>query len=162
MGLTVGEVALIAAGIGLASPLIAYWTTTQLDRERWIRAERSKVYVEMLAVYGRMAQKASHQEEQYSPLPPEEWRLLQARVEAFASDRVLSLRDPYLDAWNRFLHEDTALGSISEATDPSTTKLLTQHNRLVHEYSLEVGNHYDGLRVAIREELRIRRVSRRP
>jgi hypothetical protein len=29
MGLTVGEVALIAAGIGLASPLIAYWTTAQ-------------------------------------------------------------------------------------------------------------------------------------
>jgi hypothetical protein len=31
MGLTVGEVALVAAGIGLASPVIAYWTTTRND-----------------------------------------------------------------------------------------------------------------------------------
>jgi hypothetical protein len=61
LGLTVGEVALIAAGIGLASPVIAYWTTARLDRERWIRAERSKVYVDMLAVYGRIARKVSHQ-----------------------------------------------------------------------------------------------------
>ena len=90
MGLTVGEVALIAAGIGLASPLIAYWTTARLDRDRWIRAERSKVYVEMLAIYGRMARKTSHQDEPYSPLQAEEWRLLQARVEAFTSDRVLA------------------------------------------------------------------------
>jgi hypothetical protein len=32
LSLTVGDVALIAAGIGLASPLIAYWTTARLDR----------------------------------------------------------------------------------------------------------------------------------
>jgi hypothetical protein len=73
MGLTVGEVALIAAGIGLASPLIAYWTTQRLDRERWIRAERSKVYVDMLAVYGRIARNVSHQEEEYHELSPEKW-----------------------------------------------------------------------------------------
>src|SRR5262245_52694165 len=160
MGLTVGEVALIAAGIGLASPLIAYWTTTQLDRERWIRGTRSKVYVEMLAVYGRMARKASHQEELYSPPSPEEWRLLQARVEAFTSDRVLALRDPYLAAWNRFLDEKAAFDAISEASDPSTAKLLAQHKRLVHEQALEVGNNYENLRAAIREELRVRRISR--
>ena len=154
MGLTVGEVALIAAGIGLASPLIAYWTTTQLDRERWIvRSDRrctSRCSPYMDGWHRKLPTKKSnilHYRRK--------WRLLQARVEAFASDRVLSLRDPYLDAWNRFLHEDTVLGSISEVTDPSTTKLLTQHNRLVHEYLFEVGNHYDGLRVAIREELRV-------
>jgi hypothetical protein len=109
MGLTVGEVALIAAGIGLASPLIAYWTTARLDRERWIRAERSKVYVDMLAVYGRIARKVSHQEDEYHSLSPEKWRLLQARVEAFASNRVIALRDPYLNAWDRFVEEKARL-----------------------------------------------------
>ena len=161
MGLTVGEVALIAAGIGLASPLIAYWTTARLDRDRWIRAERSKVYVEMLAIYGRMARKTSHQDEPYSPLQAEEWRLLQARVEAFTSDRVLALRDPYLDAWNRFVDEKTALDEISGASDPSTAELLKQRKHLVHEHALEVGKYYENLRVAIREELRVARASRR-
>jgi hypothetical protein len=116
MGLTVGEVAMIAAGIGLASPVIAYWTTAPLDRERWIRAERSKVYVDMLAVYGRIARKVSHQEEEYHPLPPEEWRLLQARVDAFASNRVISLRDTYLNAWNRFVEKKTELESREKFT----------------------------------------------
>ena len=58
LSLTVGEVALIAAGIGLASPLIAYWTTARLDRERWIRQQRSEVYIDMITIYGRMARKA--------------------------------------------------------------------------------------------------------
>jgi hypothetical protein len=86
--LTVGEVALIAAGIGLASPLIAYRTTARLDRERWIRQQRSEVYIEMIAIYGRMARKAARQEEQYKQPTPEEWRLLQARVEVFTRERV--------------------------------------------------------------------------
>ena len=47
LSLTVGEVALIAAGIGLASPFIAFWTTARLDRERWIREQRSEVYIEV-------------------------------------------------------------------------------------------------------------------
>ena len=161
MGLTVGEVALIAAGIGLASPVIAYWTTARLDRERWIRAERSKVYVDMLAVYGRMARKVSHQEEKYHPLPREEWRLLQARVEAFASDRVIALRDQYLNAWDRFVAEKTELDAIDKVTDPSTTELLKQHKNLVHEHALTVGNVYDKMIDAIRKELRAGRVSPR-
>jgi hypothetical protein len=162
MGLTVGEVALIAAGIGLASPIVAYWTTTRLDRERWIRAELSKLYIEMLAIYGRMARKTSHQEEQYSPPSPEEWRLLQARVEAFASDKVISLRNSYLDAWNRFLNEKAAFDAIDEVADPSSTELLVQRKRVVDEQALAAGNLYEKIRDAIREELRVRRVSRRP
>ena len=163
MGLTVGEVALIAAGIGLASPLIAYWTTARLDRERWIRAERSKVYVDMLAVYGRMARNVSHQEEEeYHPLSPEKWRLLQARVEAFASNRVIALRDPYLNAWNRFVEEKAELYAVDEVTDSSIAELLEQRKHLVDEQALEVGNLYLKLRDAIREELKVGRASPRP
>ena len=158
MGLTVGEVALIAAGIGLASPVIAYWTTARLDRERWIRAERSKVYVDMLAVYGRIARKVSHQEEAYHPLPPEEWRLLQARVEAFASNRVIVMRDPFLNAWNRFVEEKTKLDAIDEEPDPSIAELMEQHKHIVDEQALAVGNLYLKMRDAIREELRVGRV----
>ena len=159
MGLTVGEVALIAAGIGLASPVIAYWTTARLDRERWIRAERSKVYVDMLAVYGRIARKVSHQEEEYHQLPSEEWRLLQARVEAFANNRVITLRDPFLNAWNRFVAEKAELDAIDEVKDPSTAELLEQHKHAVDEQALAVGNLYLKIRDAIREELRVGRVA---
>jgi hypothetical protein len=159
LSLTVGEVALIAAGIGLTSPFIAYWTSARLDRERWIREQRSEVYVEMLATYGRMARKASHQEEQYTPPSPEEWRLLQARVEAFTSDRVFAIRDPYLRAWNRFLD---ALGAVGNAADPSTTHQLLTRQHLVDEHAHAVGQHYNDLRAAIRKELRARSVSRRP
>jgi hypothetical protein len=158
MSLTVGEVALIAAGIGLAAPVIAYWTTARLDRERWIRAERSKVYVDMLAVYGRIARKVSHQEEEYDPLPPEEWRLLQARVEAFASNRVIVMRDPFLNAWNRFVQEKTKLDAIDEEPDPPIAELLEQHKHIVDEQALAVGNLYLKMRDAIREELRVGRV----
>jgi hypothetical protein len=159
MGLTVGEVALIAAGIGLASPLIAYWTTARLDRERWIRAERSKVYVDMLAVYGRMARNVSHQEEEYHLLSREKWRLLQARVEAFASNRVIALRDPYLNAWNRFVEEKAELDAVDEVTDSSTAELLEQRKNLVDEQALAVGSLYLKLRDAIREELKVGRAS---
>jgi hypothetical protein len=162
LALTVGEVALIAAGIGLAAPLIAYWTTARLDRERWTRQQRSEVYIEMLAIYGRMARKASHQEEQYTPLSPEEWRLLQARVEAFTSDKVFGFRDRYLDAWNRFLDGSEALDAANRATEQSTTEHLLAQKRLVDDNALAVGKLYDDLRTAIREELRVRRVSRRP
>ncbi len=159
MGLTVGEVALIAAGIGLASPLIAYWTTARLDRERWIRAERSKVYVDMLAVYGRMARNVSHQEEKYHLLSPEKWRLLQARVEAFASNRVIALRDPYLNAWNRFVEEKAELDAVDEVTDSSTAELLEQRKHLVDEQALAVGSLYLKLSDAIREELKVGRAA---
>lgn len=159
MSLTVGEVALIAAGIGLVSPLIAYWATARLDRERWIRVQRSEVYIEMLAIYGRMARKASHQEEEYTPLSPEEWRLLQARVEAFTSDRVFAIRDLYLHAFDRFLD---ALGAVSEAADSSTTDQLLARQELVDEHAHAVGQHYDDLRTAVRKELRVRSVSRTP
>jgi hypothetical protein len=162
MGLTVGEVALIAAGIGLASPVIAYWTTTRLDRERWIRAERSKVYVDMLAIYGRIAKKVSHQEEEYHQLPPEEWRLLQARVEAFASNKVIALRDPYLNAWNRFVEEKAELDAIEEAADPSAVETLERHKHLVDEQAVAVGTLYLKMRDVIREELRVGRGSPRP
>jgi hypothetical protein len=109
-----------------------------------------------------MARKASHQEDQYSPPSPEEWRLLQARVEAFASDKIISLRNSYLDAWNRFLNEKTALDAINEEADPSSAVPLAERKRIVDEQALAVGNLYEKIRDAIREELRVRRVSRRP
>jgi hypothetical protein len=49
--------------------------STADSRERWIRQQRSDVYVEMLAIYGRMARKATYQEEEYKLLTPEERRL---------------------------------------------------------------------------------------
>jgi hypothetical protein len=112
----------------------------------------------MLAVYGRIARKVSHQEEEYDPLPPEEWRLLQARVEAFASNRVIVMRDPFLNAWNRFVEEKAELDAIDEQPDPSIAELLEQHKHIVDEQALAVGNLYLKMRDAIREELRVGRV----
>lgn len=155
LSLTVGEVALIAAGIGLASPLIAYSTTARLDRERWIRQQRSEVYIEMIAIYGRMARKASHQEEQYKPPAPEEWRLLQARAEVFTSDRVFAFRDRYLDAWNLFI------GVFDADSDPDGSS-TTAPKQVIDERALAVGQLYDDLCAAIRKELRARSLVRRP
>ena len=154
MSLTVGEVALIAAGIGLASPLIAYWTTARLDRERWIREQRSEVYIEMIAVYGRMARKASLLEkEQYKPLAPEEWRLLQARIEAFSSDRVFAFRDRSLVAWNSFMK---ALDADGDPDGPSNTA----QKQVIEECALAVRKLYDDLCDAIRKELSTRSLIR--
>ena len=154
MSLTVGEVALIAAGIGLASPFIAFWTTARLDRERWIREQRSEVYIEMIATYGRMARKAIHQE-QYEPLTPEEWRLLQARVEVFTSDRVFAFRDRYLDAWNLFMEVFDAGGGPDGSSTPA-------QKQVIDERGLAVSQLYDDLCAAIRKELRARSLVRRP
>jgi len=155
MSLTVGEVALIAAGIGLASPLIAYWTTARLDRERWIRQQRSEVYIEMIAVYGRMARKAFLLEkEQFKPLAPEEWRLLQARIAAFSSDRVYALRDQSLVTWNSFMK---VLNADSDPDDSSTTA----QKQVIEERALAVRKLYDDLCDVIREELSARSLIRR-
>jgi hypothetical protein len=126
VSLTVGEVALIAAGIGLASPFIAYWTTARLDRERWIRQQRSDVYLEMLAIYGRMARKAMVQEEEYKPLPPEEWRLFQARIEAFTSDRIYAFRDRVLDAWNSFTNVSQSDGGRSGSAATAQKQVIDE------------------------------------
>ena len=96
----------------------------------------------MLAVYGRIARKVSHQEEEYHSLSPEKWRLLQARVEAFASNRVITLRDPYLNAWNRFVEEKAELDAFDEVADSSTAELLEQRRHLVAKQAREVGNLY--------------------
>jgi len=152
LSLTVGEAALIAAGIGLAAPLIAYWTTARLDRERWIRQQRSEVYVEMLAIYGRMARHAAHQEEQYQPPTPEEWRLFQARVEAFTSDRVFAFRDRYLGAWDLFTDVLDADG------DPDGSGTAQKH--AIDERAVAVRQLYDDLSAAIRKELRARSLVR--
>jgi len=154
LSLTVGEVALIAAGIGLASPLIAYWTTARLDRERWIRQQRSEVYIEMIATYGRMARQAIHQEEQYEPPTPEEWRLLQARVEVFTSDRVFAFRDRYLDAWNLFMDVFGAGGGPDGSSTPA-------QKQVIDERGLAVSQLYDDLCAAVRRELRARSLVRR-
>lgn len=155
LSLTVGEVALIAAGIGLASPLIAYSTSARLDRERWIRQQRSEVYIEMIAVYGRMARKASHQEEQYKQPAPEEWRLLQARIEVFTSDRVFAFRDRYLEAWNLFMDVFDTDG------DPDGSSSTAQ-KQVIDGRALVVGQLYDDLCAVIRKELRARSLVRRP
>jgi hypothetical protein len=154
LSLTVGEVALIAAGIGLASPLIAYWTTARLDHERWIRQQRSEVYIEMIAIYGRMARKAVRREEQYEPLPPEEWRLLQARVEVFTSDRVFTFRDRCLDAWNLFMDVFDADGEPEGSSTPAQKQVIDERARVVVKL-------YDELCAAIRKELRARSLVQR-
>jgi hypothetical protein len=156
LSLTVGEVALIAAGIGLVSPFIAFWATARLDRERWIRKQRSVVYIEMIATYGRMASKAKYQEEeQYEPLTPEEWRLLQARVEAFTSDRVFTFRDRFLVAWNLFREVFDVIGEPDGSSTPA-------QKQVIDERGLAVVQLYDDLCAAIRKELRARSLVRRP
>ena len=155
MSLTVGEVALIAAGIGLASPFIAFWTTARLDRERWIREQRSAVYIEMITTYGRMARKATYQEEPYEPLVPKEWRLLQARVEVFTSDRVFTFRDRFLGAWNLFMEVFDVGGGPDGASTPA-------QKQVIDERGLAVAQLYDDLCAAIRKELRARSLVRRP
>lgn len=153
MSLTVGEVALIAAGIGLAAPLIAYWTTARLDRERWIRQQRSDVYVEMIAIYGDMARKAIHQEEQYQRPTPEEWRLFQARVAAFTSNRIFAFRDEYLGAWKLF----TDVFDVDGGPDGSRTA----QKQVIDERADAVRQLYDDLCDAIRKELSARSLVRR-
>src|SRR5215472_13302715 len=155
LSLTVGEVVLIAAGIGLAAPFIAFWTTARLDREHWIHEQRSAMYIEMITTYGRMARKATHQEEPYEPLAPEEWRLLQARAEVFTSDRVFAFRDRFLSAWNLFMEVFDAGGGPDGSSTPAQKQIIDERGHAVSQL-------YDDLCAAIRKELRARSLVRRP
>jgi hypothetical protein len=152
--LTVSQVSLIAAGIGLMAPFIAYWTTARLDRERWSRERRSEVYIDMLAMYGSFARHATHPEDPpYQDPSPDQWRLLQARVEAFTSDAVFALRDPFLRAWNCFREEKQALIAISQS-DSSAEGVQQSNEQHMLDCANDVSQLYDEIRSKIRQELR--------
>jgi len=105
--LTAGEVGLAAAAIALLSPLIVYRTTASLDRERWLRQQRSSLYIDLLAAYGQMASRAHAGQSGTWRLPTEDWRALQARFEAFSSDDVFAMREPYLRARDEYEAADS-------------------------------------------------------
>jgi hypothetical protein len=161
MRLTAAEVGVVAARVGLASPLLAYRMTAGLERERWLREQRAAVYVEMIAAYGHNARYVSHPGEAYQSLSPPQWRTLQARIEAFTSDRVFGIRDGHLAAWDEYRAAEAAIaelaGRADSAVDPA---LVEQRDRLTHGRSAaaaRVGDSYDELCRRVRDEMRITR-----
>jgi hypothetical protein len=135
--LTTTQVSLFAALIALAAPAITYRASARLDRDRWVRERRAETYIDALAVLGRIATYVAEPDKRPDPfeaVPGDQWRQFQARVEAFASTTVLSLRDSLLTAWERYrsamaaaaagsaedaaVHRKEARGSPGRGPDP--------------------------------------------
>jgi hypothetical protein len=117
--LTTTQVSLIAAAIALAAPIITYRASARLDRDRWVRERRAETYISALAVLGRIAAYVTDPASRPNPfetIPGDQWREFQARVEAFASTRVVALRDQLLAAWEGYYLQ---MDAASTATDPA-------------------------------------------
>ncbi len=148
MRLTTTQVSLIAAGIALAAPAITYRTNARLDRERWVRERRSEAYIDALATLGRIAAFVAHANSTDLALPHEQWRRFQARVEAFASARVVALRDRFLTAWNGYRAE------MERAAAAGDRESEASHRQRAQEYRSQVHDLYEALITQVREELR--------
>jgi hypothetical protein len=71
----------------------------RLDRDRWVRERRAEAYIDALAVLGRVAAYVtdpSSRPHPFDAVPGDQWRVFQARVEAFASAAVVALRNDCL------------------------------------------------------------------
>jgi hypothetical protein len=145
--LTTTQVSLIAAGIALAAPAITYRANARLDRDRWVRERRSEAYIDALATLGRIAAYVAHARGADLTVPHEQWRVFQARMEAFASARVLALRDQFLTAWNGYRAE-------MERADAGDRELEASHRQRAEEHRSQVHDRYEALITQIREELR--------
>jgi hypothetical protein len=146
--LTTTQVSLIAAGIALAAPAITYRANARLDRDRWVRERRSEAYIDALATLGRIAAFVAHSKGTDLTLPHEHWRVFQARVEAFASARVIALRNQFLGAWNGYRAE------MERAAAAGDWESEASHRQRADEYRSQVHDLYEALITQVREELR--------
>jgi hypothetical protein len=123
----------------------------RLDRDRWVRERRAEAYVEVLAVLGRIATYVAEPGKRPDPfeaVPGEQWRQFQARVEAFATTEVLSLRDSLLTAWERYRSAMAAAAAAGSAEDAAI------HRKEADGHRAEVRTLYADLISVVREELK--------
>jgi hypothetical protein len=149
--LTTTQVSLIAALIALAAPAITYRASARLDRDRWVRERRAEAYIDALAVLGRIATYVAEQGKRPDPfeaVPGDQWRQFQARVEAFATTAVLSLRDSLLIAWERYRTAMAAAAAAGNAEDAAV------HRKEAEGHRAQVRTLYADLISVVREELR--------
>jgi hypothetical protein len=149
--LTTTQVSLFAALIALAAPAITYRASARLDRDRWVRERRAETYIDALAVLGRIAAYVTEPDKRRDPfeaIPGDEWRQFQARVEAFATTAVLSLRDSPLTAWERYRSAMAAAGAAGSAEDAAV------HRKEAEGHRAEVRTRYADLISVVREELK--------
>jgi hypothetical protein len=149
--LTTTQVSLVAALIALAAPAITYRASARLDRDRWVRERRAETYIDALAVLGRIAAYVTEPDKRPDPfeaVPGEQWREFQARVEAFASTEVLSLRDSLLTAWERYRSATAAAAAAGSAEDAAVSRKEAEGHRA------EVRTLYADLISGVREELK--------
>ena len=78
----------------------------------------------------------------------DQWRQFQARVEAFASTTVLSLRDSLLTAWERYRSAMAAAAAAGSAEDAAI------HRKEAEGHRAEVRTLYADLISVVREELK--------
>ena len=81
-------------------------------------------------------------------MPGDQWRQFQARVEAFASTTVLSLRDSLLTAWERYRSAMAAAAAAGSAEDAAV------HRKEAESHRAEVRTRYADLISVVREELK--------
>jgi hypothetical protein len=149
--LTATQVSLIAALIALAAPAITYRASARLDRDRWVRERRAETYIDALAVLGRIAAHVAEpgtRPDPFEVLPGDQWRQFQARVEAFATTEVLSLRDSLLTAWERYRAAMAAAAAAGNAEDAAV------HRKEAEGHRAEVRTLYADLISVVREELK--------
>jgi hypothetical protein len=149
--LTTTQVSLIAALIALAAPAITYRASARLDRDRWVRERRAETYIDALAVLGRIAAYVTEPDTRPDPfeaVPGDQWRQFQARVEAFATTDVLSLRDSLLTAWDRYRSAMAAAAAAGSAEDAAV------HRKEAESHRAEVRTRYADLISMVREELK--------
>jgi hypothetical protein len=149
--LTATQISLFAALIALAAPAITYRASARLDRDRWVRQRRAEIYIDALAVLGRIATYVAEPAKRPDPfetVPGDQWRQFQARVEAFASTAVLSLRDSLLTAWERYRTAMAAAAAAGNAEEAAV------HRKEADGHRAEVRTRYADLISVVREELK--------
>jgi hypothetical protein len=149
--LTTTQVSLLAALIALAAPAITYRASARLDRDRWVRQRRAETYIDALAVLGRIATYVAEPDKRPDPFEAvagDQWRQFQARVEAFASTTVLSLRGSLLTAWERYRSAMAAAAAAGSAEDAAI------HRKEADGHRAEVRTLYADLISVVREELK--------